>query len=101
MLFNLAHRRKVSALCLLYMNYHSVDLPMNRYLNHFVTARNTEGSAALCELALIILRCRIDQFSRSFVAAAARLWNFLLSGVCRGGTLSSFKSAVNSCLLRA
>ena len=74
---------------------------MNGYLNHSVAARNTRGSAALGELALVIPRCRTDQFSRLFVPAAARLWNFLPSGVCTDSTLSSFKSAVNLGLLRA
>ena len=35
------HRRKVSALCLLYKIYHRVDHPMSKYLMHFVAARNT------------------------------------------------------------
>ena len=94
-------RRKVSFLCLLYKIYHRVDHHMNRYLNHFVVARNTRISVALVELALVIPRCRTDQFSRSFLLAAVRLWNMLSSGVFSGDTLSSFKSAMNLCLLRA
>ena len=43
----LGHRRKASALCLLYEITHRVDHPMNEYLNHFVTFRNTRASAAL------------------------------------------------------
>ena len=43
---------------------------MNEYLNNFVAARNTRASAALGELALVIPRCRIDQFSRPFLPAA-------------------------------
>ena len=31
---------------------------MNRYLNHFVAARNARASAALGELVLVILRCK-------------------------------------------
>ena len=57
---------------------------MNGYLNNFAAALNTRASAALGESALVFSRCRADQFSRSFVPAAARLWNFLSSGVCRG-----------------
>ena len=100
-LCSLAHRRKFSALCLLYKIYHRVDYPTNGYLNHFVAARNTRASPALGKLALVIPRCRTDQFSRSFGPAAVRLWNILPLGVCRGSTLSSFQSAVNLCLLRA
>ena len=72
-LCNLAHRRKIGGLSLLYKIYHTVDHPMNGYLNHFVAARSTRASTALGELALVIPRCRTDQFSRSFVPAAARL----------------------------
>ena len=73
---------------------------MNEYLNYFVAARNTRASAALGELVLVIRRFRIDQFSRSFMAAAVRLWSLLPSRVFCGGTLSPFKSAMNLRLLR-
>ena len=60
--------------------------------------RNTRDSAALGELALVIPQCRTDQCSRLFRPDAVRLWNLLPSGVLSGGTLSSFKSAMNFCL---
>ena len=44
------NRRKISALCLLYNIYHSVDYPNNEYLNNFVAARNNRAAAALGEL---------------------------------------------------
>ena len=97
----LAHRRKVSALCLLYKIYHKSDHPMNVYTSHFVAARNTRASSAIDELALVIPRCRTDQFTRSFLPAAVCPLNLLPSGVFSGGTLISFKSDVNLCLLRA
>ena len=100
-LFSLAHIRKVSALCLLYNVYHKVDHPMNGYLNHFVVARNTRASAALGEMTLVTPRCRTGEFTQLFLMAAARMWNLLLSGVFSAGTLSSFRSAMNLCLLRA
>ena len=74
---------------------------MHEYLHHFVAARNTRASAALRELALTILRYASDLVSRSFLAVAVRLWNLMPSGVFGGGTLSSFKSAMNLCLQRA
>ena len=46
----LAHRRNVSALCLLYEIYHRAYRPLHEYLPHFVATRNTRASAALCEL---------------------------------------------------
>ena len=95
------NKRKVRALCLQYKGYHRVNHPMNEYLKHFVAARNTRASAALGELALIIPRCRTDQFTRSFLPADVRLWNFLRSGVFSGVTLDSFKSVAHLCPLKA
>ena len=69
----LGHRKKVRVLCLLCRIYHSVDQPMNEHLSHFVAARNTKASAAPGKLALVIPRCRSDQFSLSFLPAAVRL----------------------------
>ena len=74
---------------------------MNEYLHHFVATRNIRALAALSELALMIPRCRTNQFSRLFLPAAVRLWNLLPSGDFNDGSLSSFKSTMNLCLLRA
>ena len=100
-LCSLGHRRKVSALYLLYKIYHRVDHLMNEYRKHLVAARNTRGSAALGELVFVIPHSRTDQFSCSILRAAVRQWNVLPSGVFSGGTLGSLKSAVNSYFLRA
>ena len=75
---------------------------MNEYLNHFFAARNARANIMLLgELALVILRCRTDQFNWSFQPAVVRLWNLLLSGVFSCNTLSSFEGAISLCLLRA
>ena len=100
-LFCLAHRKKVSALCLLYKICHRVDNSMSEYLNHFVTACNTRASAALDELALVIPRCRTDPFSQSFLPAVVRVWNLLPSSVLSSCSLSSFKKTMNLCIQRA
>ena len=60
----LGHRRKASALCLLNEIYHRADHRLHVYLHHFVAACNTRASAALCEVALVISRCRTNQFNR-------------------------------------
>ena len=88
-------------LCLLYEIYHRVDHHMHGYLNHFIAARITRALAALGDLALVNPRCRPNPFSRLFLPSAARLRNLLPSGEFSGGTLSSFKSAMNLCLRRA
>ena len=92
-------KRKVTASCFLYNIYHRTDHPTNEYLNRFIAARNTRASTALGELALVIPRCRTDQFSRSFLPTVVRLWKLLPSGVFSVGTLSSFKSGIKLCLL--
>ena len=74
---------------------------MTGYLNHVVASRNTEASAALDELALVSQRCRVNPFNRLFLPVTVGLWNLLPSLVLSGDTLSSFKSAINLCLLRA
>ena len=74
---------------------------MNKYLDHFVVARNTRASGTLDELALVIQLCRIGQFSWSFLPAAVRLPNLLPSSVFCGGTFSYYKSAMNMSLLEA
>ena len=97
-LYFLPHTKKVSALSLLYKIYHRLGNPINGYLNHFGSARNTRGSAALGELALVIPRYRTDQFRRSFQPVAVHsLWNLLPSGVFGDGTLSSFMITMNLC----
>ena len=81
--------------------FHIVDRPINEYLHQFVASRNSRSSAALGKLHLVISHCRTDQFSRSFLPAAMPLLNLLPSGVFSGGSWSSFRSAMNLCLLRA
>ena len=97
----LGRRRKTSTLCLLCKIYHRVNHPMNEYLKQFVAARNTSASVALGGLIMVIPGFRTDQFSRYFLPVAGRLWNLLPSGVFSRGTLNSFRSGMNLCLLRA
>ena len=72
---------------------------MIQYLHPFLAARNTRASTPLGKVTLVIPHCRTDQFIWSFLPAAVRLWNLLPSGMLSGGTLSSFKSVMNLCLL--
>ena len=60
---------------------------MNEYVNNFVAARNTRASAALGKLALVNSTYKTDQFSRSFLLTAVRLWNLLRPGVFSDSTL--------------
>ena len=92
----LGYRRKICALSLLYEIYHRADHPLHAYIHHFVAIRSTRASAVI-----VISRCRTDQFSRPFLPAAVCLWNLLQSVIFSDGILSSFKSAINLCLLSA
>ena len=83
-----------------YEIYDRADDLLHEYLHHFVTARNTRVSAALCELVLVIPRCRTEQFSLSFLPVAARLWNMLPSNIFRGSTIIFFRSKMNLYLQR-
>ena len=78
----------VSALCCsLYKIYHRADhSSLHEYLHHFDAACNTKASAALCELALMIPRCRTVQFHWPSLPVSVRLWNLLPSDVLSGGT---------------
>ena len=69
-LFRLGQRKRVSALRVLYESYHIADHLLHEYLHHLVVARNSRVAAALDELAVVISRCRTDQFNRSFLPAA-------------------------------
>ena len=69
--------------------------PPYENLHDFVAARNTTASAALYELPLVIPCYRTEEYSQSILPVAVRLWNLLPSDVFGGGTLSSFKNAMN------
>ena len=66
----LRYRRRVGVLCLLYRMYHRAGHSLLECLHYLLAARNTRASAALGELALVILRGRTDQFRRLFFPAA-------------------------------
>ena len=49
----------------------------------------------------MISGCRTDKFNRSRPHVACRMWKSLPTDLFSGGTLSSFKSAINLCLQMA
>ena len=50
--------------------YHRVDQSVNEHLNHYIAVHTVKTSAALSKSAFVILSCKADQFSRSFMHAA-------------------------------
>ena len=91
----LGHRKKISALCFVYNIWHSVDYPMNDYLNQFIAVRNTRASADLGKFASVFSRCIPDHFSLSFLPAAESPWNLLPWVVFSGNSFCSFKNCIN------
>ena len=83
-------------MCLLYKIYYRANHSLHEYLHTFIAACNTIGLVALCELALVIPRCRTDSL---LPVVCTR--NFPPPDVFSGGTFSSFKNAMNLCLQRS
>ena len=69
----LGHRRRVSALCLLYKLYPRVDHTVTKYLKRFIASHNTRTLTTLGKMARVIPHCKTDQFSWSFLLAATHL----------------------------
>ena len=64
----LGYRRRVTVFYLRYKIYYKVGHLMTEYLHDILASLNTRPSAALDELAsLVVPRCRTDHFSLSFL----------------------------------
>ena len=97
---DLAHRRSVAVLCMLYKvrcnSMHSLccALPVP-----YVPARVTRGTLIAHRYAYAPPRCRTSQYRKSFVPLSISLWNDLADPVFDGVGLAGFKSRANSPLL--
>ena len=97
---DLTHRRTVGSLCMLYKITHNHRHPLYDHLPPpYVPARVTRGSQAMHEWAFASVRCRTDQYSRTFMQAAVKKWNSLSSLVFAADTSCGFKSGTNRFLL--
>ena len=98
---DLQHRRLVASLCMLYKITSNVTHPLHAALpERFVPQRLTRRATLLHDRAFSPVRCRTEQFQRSFLPRCVGAWNGLDGSVFRCGDLSSFKSAVNRFFLR-
>ena len=94
---DLAHRRVVSSLCMLYKILHNPRHPLNSELpGFFQPARITRYALRVNSLSFGAVRCNTEQYNRSFVPAATKLWNELPSSVVESQELQMFKSGVNT-----
>ena len=96
---DLEHRRKVAAQCMFYKIFNNLRHPVRSLLPHpFVPNRNTRRNDALNRFALRPLRCKTEQFKRSFVPSCLKIWNSLPNSVFNIPKVQNFKVKVNSLL---
>ena len=88
----IAHRRSVAVLCMLYKIRCNPVHPLNGALpGPYVPVRVTLGALVAHRYTYAPPRCRTSQYSRTFIPLSA-LWNDLCDPVFDGVGLSGFKS---------
>ena len=97
---DLAHRRSVAVLCMLYKIRCNPMHPLCGALPvPFVPARVTRLALIAHRYAYAPPRCRTSQYRRSSIPLSISLWNDLADPVFDGVGLAGFKSRANSLLL--
>ena len=96
---NLNNRRSVAGLCMLYKVRGRVSHPLIACLPApYRRERLARRAEALNEFAFESVRCRTNQYSRSFIPAFVDKWNSLGNSVFDGVGIGSFKTLVNRSL---
>lgn len=97
--WNLAHRRKISSVCMLYKiqsnPHHSL---YNSLPDRFVARRNTRQALARHPLCFQSIRCRTSQFQRCFLPSVVHLWNSFDEETCAANSIDAFKKKANKIL---
>ena len=97
---DLAHRRSVSVLCMLYKIRCNPMHPLYGALPvPYVPVRVTRGAVIAHRYTYAPPRCRTSQYRRTFVPFSVSLWNALSDPVFDGVGLAGFKSRANAFLL--
>ena len=97
---DLAHRRSVAVLCMLYKIRCNQMHPLYGTLPvPYVPPRVTRGALAAHRYTFAPPRCRTSQYCRTFVPFSVSLWNGLDGPVFDGVGLAGFKSRANAFLL--
>ena len=97
---NLAHRRSVAELCMLFKIKSNPMHPLSGALSlPYVPARVTRGALAAHRHSFAPPCCRTSQYRRTFVPLSVSLWNDLSDPVFDGVGLAGFKSRANDFLL--
>ena len=97
---NLAHRRSVSVLCMLFKIRSNPMHPLSgALLLLYVPARVTRGALVAHRHLFAPPHCRTSQYRRSFLPLSVSLLNDLSDPVFDGVGLAGFKSRANAFLL--
>ena len=97
---DLAHRRSVAVLCMLYMIMCNSMHPLCSALPvPYVPVRVTRGAVVAHRYTYAPPRCRTSQYRRTFLPWSVSLWNDLSDPVFDGVGLAGFKSRANAFLL--
>ena len=97
---DIAHRRSVAVLCVLYKIRCDRMHPLNDALpGPYVPVRVTRGALVAHRYTYVPPRCRTSQYRRTFVPSSVSLWNALADPVFDGvGLLAGFKTRANAFL---
>ena len=91
--YDIAHRRSVAVLCMLYEIRFNPMHPRNGVLSRqYVPVPVTRGALVAHQYIYAPPRCRTSQYRRTFVTFSVSLWNDLANPVFDGVGLSGFKS---------
>ena len=97
---DLAHRRSVAVLCMLYKIRCNPMHPLySALIVPYVPVRVTRGAVIAHRYTYAPPRCRTSQYSRTFIPLSVSLWNDLSDPVFEGVRLAGFKSRANAYLL--
>ena len=97
---NLAHRRSVAELCMLFKIKSNPMHPLSGVLPlSYVPTRVTRGALVAHRHSFAPIRCRTSQYRRRFVPLSVALWNDLSDPVFDGVERAGFKSRANAFLL--
>ena len=97
---DIAHRRFVAVLCMLYNIRCNQVHPLNGALpGQCVPVRVTHGALVAYRYTDAVPRCRTSQCRRNFILLSVSLWNDLANPIFDGVGLAGFKSRANAFLL--
>ena len=97
---DIAYRRSVAVLCMLYKIGCNPLHPLNGALpGPYVQVRVTRGALVAHRYTYAPPRCRTSQYTMTFISLSVSLWNDLANPVFDGVGLAGFKSRANVFLL--